>query len=47
MAICIKGEKLGPLKGYNNIGIQDKPLSIFYEGKALSIIMLLHILSKV
>jgi hypothetical protein len=29
-------EKLGPLKGYNNIGIQDKPLSIFYEGEALS-----------
>jgi hypothetical protein len=35
-AAPIKGEKLGPLKGYNNIGIQDKPLSIFYEGKALS-----------
>ncbi|CAB5499050.1 Rhs-family protein, partial [Bathymodiolus thermophilus thioautotrophic gill symbiont] len=35
-AAPIKGENLGPLKGYNNIGIQDKPLSIFYEGEALS-----------
>ncbi|VVH58451.1 Rhs-family protein, partial [uncultured Gammaproteobacteria bacterium] len=35
-AAPIKGKNLGPLKGYNNIGIQNNPLSIFYEGKALS-----------
>ncbi|SSC11118.1 hypothetical protein BPUTSESOX_475 [uncultured Gammaproteobacteria bacterium] len=35
-AAPIKGENRGPLKGYNNIGIQDDSLSIFYEGKALS-----------